>query len=404
MEFWICKKITGGVTAARGFRAAGVRCGIKQEGLDLAVIASDADCSAAGVFTTNAFKAASVTLNQQRLPSDAIRAVVANSGNANACTGERGLRDARRVCELAGELLDVPQVSVLSASTGIIGVFLPMEKVEAGIRQAAAELSTDGGEPASRAIMTTDTRPKTCAVEIDIEGVPVRIGGMCKGSGMICPNMATMLAFITTDAAIDPHLLRECLAECVERSFNSLTVDGDMSTNDSVIVLANAMSGCKPIIKGSEAFDIFDEALGMVCTELAKAVARDGEGATKYVEIRVTGAATRDDAKRAAMAIANSPLVKTAIFGEDPNWGRVLCAAGRSGVRIVPERTSLWFGDVKIVENGEPISLDADAARKPMLAKELVITVDIGAGSSEATAFTCDFSYDYVRINAEYHT
>lgn len=398
------RRIEGAVTAAKGFAAAGVRCGIKQQGTDFALIYSEAECAVAAVFTTNAFKAASVVKNQEKLPAGKARAIVANSGNANACTGEQGLRDVDSICKFAGELLNVPPEQVLNASTGIIGVPLPMDKIEVGIMDALAELSEDGGHAASLAIMTTDTRPKTAAYELEIFGKAVRIGGMCKGAGMICPNMATMLCFITTDALIDSQTLQKCLSSNVDCSFNSLTVDGDMSTNDSVIVLANGRSECDPIRVGTPEYDAFDEALGAVCRELAQAIARDGEGATKYVEVRVTNAETYADAKAAAMTVANSPLVKTAIFGEDPNWGRVLCAVGRSGAKIVPEKTSLHFGDVKIVERGEPLNVEAQIARRPMLEKDLTITVDLGLGDASATAFTCDFSYDYVKINAEYHT
>ena len=398
------RAVDGGVTAARGFRAAGVRCGIKQQGPDLAVICSDRDCSAAGVFTTNAFKAASVVLNRERLSSGRARAIVVNSGNANACTGERGLRDAERICRRAAELLGIAPELVLNASTGIIGVPLPMPKIESGIEEAVRSVSEDGGPSAALAIMTTDTRRKVAAYEIELNGKTVRLGGICKGAGMICPNMATMLCFITTDAEIDAPALQKSLTSNVERSFNSLTVDGDMSTNDSVIVLANGASGCGRIVEGTQEYELFDRALGQVCLDLAKAIAKDGEGATKYVEVRVTGADTYEDAKAAAMTVANSPLVKTAIFGQDPNWGRVLCAAGRSGAHVVPEKTSLYFGDVKIVANGEPLELEAEAARRPMLEPELAITIDLGVGSESASVFTCDLSYDYVRINAEYHT
>ena len=397
-------KTNGGVTAAKGFKAAGVRCEIKQKGSDMAAIYSDAECSVAAVFTTNAFKAASVVVNQQKLPGGKARAIVVNSGNANACTGEQGLADVHTICRLAGGLLRVPEDQVFNASTGIIGVPLPMDKIESGVRDAVAHLSADGGEAASLAIMTTDTVPKTSAYSFDINGRTVTVGGMCKGAGMICPDMATMLCFITTDANISPALLQKSLASNVDRSFNSLTIDGDMSTNDSLILLANGASGCEEITEGTAAYEAFDKALGAVCLDLATACARDGEGATKFVEVKVINAETYADAKSAAMTIANSPLVKTAIFGEDPNWGRVLCAAGRSEAKVVPEKTSLYFGDVKIVENGEPLALDPEAARKPMLEKDLVITVDLGLGSESATAFTCDFSYDYVKINAEYHT
>lgn len=398
------KKINGGVTAAKGFKAAGVRCGIKHEGPDLAAIYSETECAVAGVFTTNAFKAAPVVIDLERLKSGIGRAIIANSGNANACTGESGLRDAREICRLAGELLSIPAEQVYNASTGIIGVALPMDRIPAGVREAVASLSEDGGAAASHAIMTTDTVPKTSAYEIEVGGKTVRIGGMCKGSGMICPNMATMLCFITTDAKISPALLQRSLSSSVERSFNSLSIDGDMSTNDSLILLANGESGCDEIEDGSAGFEQFDKALAQVCLDLARACARDGEGATKYIEVHVINAADYKDAKLAAMTIANSPLVKTAIFGEDPNWGRVLCAAGRSGALVIPEKTTLYFGDVKIVEKGEPLTLDPEAARKPMLEKELTITVDLGVGSDSATAFTCDFSYEYVKINAEYHT
>lgn len=398
------RRIPGDVTVPQGFVAAGVRCGIKQQGPDLAIICSDRECAAAGVFTTNAFKAASVIRDQLKMKSGRSRAIVANSGNANACTGERGLADVDSICRLTSGLLSIPEEHVLNASTGIIGVPLPMDKIEAGVRSAVSQLSRSGGAEAAQAIMTTDTRPKTAAYEITIGGKSVRIGGICKGSGMICPNMATMLCFITTDALIDAKLLKKSLVAAVECSFNSLTVDGDMSTNDSVMVLANGASGCPEITAGDENHDSFESALSLVCGDLARAIARDGEGATKYVEVSVVNAESYEDAKAAAMTIANSPLVKTAIFGEDPNWGRILCAAGRSSAKVVPERTSLHIGDLKIVENGEPLCVDADLAHNAMKPEALTITVDLGVGSACATALTCDFSYDYIRINAEYHT
>lgn len=398
------RTIQGGVTAAKGFLAAGVRCGIKQQGRDLAVIHSQAECAAAGVFTTNAFKAASVLENIALIESARGRTIVANSGNANACTGERGRRDVARIRELAAGLLGVPAQQVFNASTGIIGVPLPMDRVEEGIRAAVAALSGEGSDDAAAAIMTTDTRAKTTAREIDIDRTPVRMGGICKGAGMICPNMATMLCFVTTDAAIDAEALRGALVSAVEGSFNSLTVDGDMSTNDCVIALANGESGCPPISAGTPEYRLFEQALGSVCADLARAIALDGEGATKLVEVRVSGARSYADAKKAAMAVANSALVKTAVFGQDPNWGRVLCAVGRSGAHVEPERVSLWFGDVKIVQDGEPLGIDQAEARGPMLMKELTIAVDLGVGSATASVLTCDFSYDYVKINAEYHT
>ncbi|MBO7393241.1 MAG: bifunctional ornithine acetyltransferase/N-acetylglutamate synthase, partial [Abditibacteriota bacterium] len=256
----------------------------------------------------------------------------------------------------------------------------------------------------AKAIMTTDTVAKHAAAEFEIGGVKTRMGIICKGSGMICPNVATMLCFITTDAEVAPDTLKGALIDACERSFNSLSVDGDGSTNDTVIILANGLSGCGEIKPGTPEYTVFSDVLTALCVKMAKAMAADGEGATKYIEIRVKNAATYGDAKLAAKTIANSALVKTAVFGEDPNWGRVLAAAGRSGAKMEAEKTSLWFGDVKIFEKGEPLPLDPDTARAPMLEKELVITVDFGIGSENATAFTCDFSYDYVKINAEYHT
>ncbi|MCE5198817.1 MAG: bifunctional glutamate N-acetyltransferase/amino-acid acetyltransferase ArgJ [Armatimonadota bacterium] len=398
------KQIYGAVTAAKGFTAAGVRCGIKEKGTDLALIYSEVECSAAAVFTTNVFKAASVVKNLETIKAGRGRAIIANSGNANACTGEKGLKDVDYIRKFTADLLNIPVNQVFTASTGIIGQPMPMDKMDVGIMDAVAELDENGGDAASLAIMTTDTRPKTSAYEFEIGGVPVRIGAMCKGAGMICPNMATMLCFITTDAKISAGLMQKCLTAAVDRSLNSLSIDGDMSTNDSVIMLANGKSGCPEIIEDTPEHLLFEKALAQVCLELAQAIARDGEGATKYVEVHLVNAASYQDAKAAAMKVANSPLVKTAIFGQDPNWGRVLCAAGGSGASIIPGKTSLYFGDVKIVENGEPIKLDPEVARKPMLEKDLRITIDLGLGSESATAFTCDFSYEYVKINAEYHT
>lgn len=398
------KQVEGAITAPLGFKAAGVRCGIKENGPDLALIYSDRQCAVAGVFTTNAFKAASVVRNMEKLKVGRGRAIVVNSGNANACTGEQGLKDVDHICAFAGELLNVPADEVYNASTGIIGVPLPVFKIEVGVMDGLAELDENGGPAAASAIMTTDTRPKMAAYEFEIDGVPVRIGAICKGAGMICPNMATMLCFVTTDALLSSVTLQKCLSSAVDRSLNCLTVDGDMSTNDSVVAFANGASGCPEIVEGTPECELFEEALARVCMEMARAIAADGEGATKYVEVHVVNAETYADARAAALKVGNSPLVKTAIFGEDPNWGRVLCAVGGSGARVVPEKTTLKFGDVVIVENGEPVKLDSEAARKPMLEKDLRITVDLGLGSECATVFTCDFSYEYVKINAEYHT
>lgn len=398
------QRIDGGVTAPKGFKAAGIRCGIKQSGSDLMLLVSDAPAVAAGVFTTNAVKAAPVILSRKRIESGVARAVIANSGNANACTGNQGMRDADDMTELVASALKVEKDEVLVASTGVIGHHLPMDKIEAGIADAVKALSEDGGNAAAEAIMTTDTRAKSIAVEVEIGGELVRIGGMCKGSGMIAPNVATMLTFITTDAKITPRALRLCLERSADLSFNCVTVDGDMSTNDSVFVLANGAAENSIIDVSYPELEEFQAALDTVTTHLAREMARDGEGATKLVEIRVNGAVSVEDAKKMALTIANSPLVKTAIFGEDPNWGRVLAAAGRSGAQMDPNTTDLYFGTVKIFENGAPTDVSAEDARRPMLADELIITVDLNSGEASAKVWTCDFSYDYVKINAEYHT
>ncbi len=398
------KTIKGAVTAPKGFKAAGVRCGLKQSGNDFAMIVSDVTASAAGLFTNNVFCAAPVTLDREKLKDGKASVIIANSGNANASTGAVGMKNAEDSCALAAKLLDKDESEVLCASTGVIGHILDTDKLFAGIKVASMSLSEEGGEAAAKAIMTTDTVAKHAAAEFDIGGVKTRMGIICKGSGMICPNVATMLCFITTDANVAPDTLKTALIDACERSFNSLSVDGDGSTNDTVIILANGMSGCAEIKLGTSEYTVFSDVLTALCVKMAKAMAADGEGATKYIEIRVKNAATYEDAKLAAKTIANSALVKTAVFGQDPNWGRVLAAAGRSGAKMKAEKTSLWFGDVKIFEKGEPLPLSPDTARAPMLEKELVITVDFGIGSESATAFTCDFSYDYVKINAEYHT
>lgn len=398
------KKIEGAVTAPKGFSAAGVRCGIKAQGTDLALIVSDVDASCAGLFTTNVFKAAPVLVSSEHASSGYARAIVANSGNANACTGERGINDAVRMTNLVADASGLNLNDVMVCSTGVIGHFLPMDKIETGIKAAAKALSPGGGLDAARAIMTTDLRMKAVAYEFEINGKPVRMGAIAKGSGMICPNVATMFCFITTDAAIEPEVLHSCLAKSAECSFNSLTVDGDTSTNDSVIMLANGLAGNKKIELGTPALEVFQSALDTITVEFAREIARDGEGATKLVEVVVKNAAGYQDAKTIALTIANSPLVKTAVFGEDPNWGRILAAAGRSGVKLDPVKTDLYLGDVLIVQNGNPLDLSADEARRPMLEPEIVVTLDLNMGSSSAKVFTCDFSYDYIKINAEYHT
>ncbi len=398
------REIEGSVTTPAGFLAAGVRAGIKQQGEDLALIVSEHPASAAGVFTLNVVKAASVQIDSRRVPRSTARAIVVNSGNANACTGEGGYQDAHESARQAASLLQVPEEDVLVASTGIIGKRLPMDKIRSGIEQAYKSLSDEGGPLAARAIMTTDTYPKTACVEVDLGGKAIRIGGIAKGAGMICPNMATMLSFITTDAAVAPDLLQSCLSKSVETSFNCLTVDGDSSTNDSVIILANGAAGYPQLGAGSAELDAFQEALDFVTSSLAKQIAADGEGATKFVEIKVEGAASFEEARQVAKTIANSPLVKTAMFGKDPNWGRVLAAAGRAGVDFNPADVRLSFGPIMLLDGGEPTDFSEEQAHQYLSNREVSVLLRIGGGPGAATVWTCDFSYDYVRINAEYHT
>lgn len=394
----------GAITYPRGFLATGVRAGIKEQGEDMALIVSESPATAAGVFTTNVVKAAPVLVSKSRVPRDTARAVIVNSGNANACTGEQGMRDALEMAAVTAEALKIAEDDVLVASTGIIGRPMPMDRIRQGIHRAVNVLSHDGGATAAYAIMTTDTKPKEAQVEVLIDGVPVRIGGMAKGAGMICPNVATMLAFITSDAAISPSALQECLAASAEVSFNCLTVDGDTSTNDSVIMLANGQAGNPKIESGTAAWDVFAQALGFVTISLAKQIAADGEGATKSIEIVVKGTDTFSNARRIAMTIANSPLVKTAMFGSDPNWGRILAAAGRAGVDFDPKAVDLFFEDQPLVRNGEPIDFDEQAMHELLRGREVKVLLEVGSGPGQATVWTCDFSYDYVRINAEYHT
>ncbi|MBI3537791.1 MAG: bifunctional glutamate N-acetyltransferase/amino-acid acetyltransferase ArgJ [Chloroflexi bacterium] len=389
------------VTVPKGFKATGVACGLKKtNALDLALIASENDCAGAGVFTTNRVQAAPVIYDKEILGKnrDAIHAVVINSGCANACTGEDGMRDARDTARAAANALGCRANQILILSTGVIGVRLDIAKVRAGIAQGAKSLSSEGGNDASKAIMTTDTRPKVFAIRNSL----FAIGGMAKGAGMIHPNMATLLSVITTDAKISPARLDRALRIAVEKSFNRISVDGDMSTNDTLLVLANGASGYE--ISNAQDIEKFTEALTRVATDLAKQVARDGEGATKFVEIVVSGARAEKDAARVAKSIANSPLVKTAIYGADANWGRVVCAAGYSGVEVEPNKMALWFGDVNVFKNGTPTKYnDADATRAISNA-EVFIRLDLGMGEASTTMWTCDLSHDYVTINGKYRT
>ena len=398
------KPIQGGITAARGFLAAGVHCGLKAKGLDLAVIFSQVPAAGGAMFTTNKVAAAPVVLSRQHLGSGPMRAVVVNSGNANACNGERGMEDARAMAAMAAKALGVKVQQVFVASTGVIGQPLSMDKVEAGIKEAALALRADGGEDAARAIMTTDTRKKEHAVVVDVDGVKVTIGGIAKGSGMIEPNMATMLAFITTDCAIKDDLLQSALKRAVDESFNMITVDGDTSTNDTVIILANGQAQNPLIDKEDGAYLAFLAGLKEITTALAKDIARDGEGATKFIEVNVKGARDFREARQMAKAIANSNLVKTAVFGCDANWGRIICAAGYSGVDFVPDRVDIYLGDEQVAAKGAGLPFDQKRARRILEQDEVVITVDLNMGGEMATVWTCDLTYDYIKVNASYRS
>jgi glutamate N-acetyltransferase/amino-acid N-acetyltransferase len=399
-------RIDGGVTAPAGFRASGLHCGIKKNGKpDLALIVSDApSTSAAGLFTTNLAKAAPVLVSQQHL-GDAgghARAVITNSGCANACTGPQGMADAAEMAALTASVLSIAPAQVLVASTGVIGVNLPMPALRSGIPAAAASLSDDGGPAAARAIMTTDPFPKEAAVEVATDVGSFRVGGMAKGSGMIEPRMATMLGYLTTDAVVDPSLLHRALTDACRYTFNAITVDGEPSTNDCVFALASGMSG---IVIDEGLYPALFEGFRQVAHELALGIVRGGEGATKLVEVIVTGAATDADAWLAARAIANSPLVKTAVHGGDPNWGRLVAASGRSGAAFVLERARVRIGPLVLFEGGRPFDERAPQAAEYLKGTTLQIGVDLGAGGTHtATVWTCDLTAEYVKINAEYRT
>lgn len=399
------KKDTQGVTFAKGFTAAGVKAGIKKSGnLDVAVIYTKTQAVVAGTFTQNKVAAAPVYVSKEVVATGTAHAIVANAGCANACTGQQGLDDAHKMAQIAADELGVNANDVIVGSTGVIGVNLPMDKLEAGIKDAVANLSADGSDNAGRAIITTDTHSKSVTCEFELSGKTVRMGAIAKGSGMIRPNMATMLCYITTDIAIDQALLQKAVSSCVEKSFNMISVDGDMSTNDMVIVLANGEANNAKITEENADYQIFFDKLMMLCTELAKQIAADGEGASKFLTINVKGAKSFADAKTVGMAIANSPLVKTAFFGEDPNWGRVICAVGYSGADMVPEKTVVKFGGITIFANGTGATYDEKALAHVMKQKDIVIDIELNMGQEDATVWSCDLSYEYVKINGEYHT
>ena len=394
----------GSVTSARGFRAGATTAGIKASGKpDLGMLVSEVECVAAATFTQNSFPAAPVVLSRGRVrETGRAQAIVFNAGNANACTADQGLADAEEMARLAGEQLKIAPELVLVASTGVIGVPMPMDKVQAGLPQV--KVHEDGGHDAANAIMTTDTRPKEAAVALEIGGREVRIGAMTKGVGMIHPNMATMLAFIATDAALSPAFASSSLKRVVDRTFNMVTVDGDTSTNDSCFLLANGLAGNAPVQEGSADAQAFEAALEAVCTDLARKMAADGEGATKLLQVDVTGAATDEDARAAARAVANSSLVKAALYGVDPNWGRVFAAVGNSGVQVDPKRAALWIGEVQVARDGVGTGASKDDARAEMRGSEVTFRVDLGLGDGSARAWGCDLTEAYVVENSSYTT
>jgi len=390
---------SGGVTSPRGFLAGATGAGIKYAGrLDLGILYSEVSCTTAALFTTNKVKAASVILDRERLKKNKVSAVVMNSGCANACTGEQGMKDAVAVAGMAAEHVGVAKENVLVASTGVIGTLLPMGRIREGIKKI--DLSTTGGHDIARAIMTTDTVPK----EVAVKAGGFIIGGMAKGAGMIHPDLATLLCFLTTDAGVDAGFLEQSLREAADISFNMVSVDGDNSTNDMVLIMANGKAGGETITGDSPKAKVFKQALNEVCVYLARAIARDAEGANKLIEVNVRGAASLTDARLAARTIVGSSLVKAAVHGSDPNWGRVLAAAGRSSAALEDNKLELCIGDTLLVKDGAPVPYDTREVVKHLDGKEVFIKLDLHLGSYGATAWGCDLSEEYVKINAEYTT
>ncbi len=395
----------GGVCAPKGFLSAGVAAGLKASGKrDLALIVAEECVPAAAVFTTNKVAAAPVIVSRRHIAGGCARAVVVNAGNANACTGSQGELDARATAVAVGEALLCSSEQVIVASTGVIGVPLPVERVLAAVPELAEELDNRSGTHAAEAIMTTDTFPKETAVSLDIAGRRVTVGGMAKGSGMIAPNMATMIAVLTTDAPLTGDACDAALRLAVSQSFNRVTVDSDTSTNDTAVLLASGAAGGEPIGSDSDDFDLIASAVTAVSSELARMIARDGEGATKLVTVRVSGAISDADAELAAFAVANSPLVKTALFGGDANWGRVAGAIGRSGAEVDPDAFDIDFAGVPVCRSGTATGFDEDEAAAALSASEVDISVDLNLGSGSAVVWTCDLSYEYVRINGDYRS
>ena len=403
------KIIDGGVTAAKGFKAASTAAEIKYKGrTDMAMVFSEVPCVAAGTFTTNVVKAAPVRWDQDIVYNhQGARAVICNSGIANACTGEEGFVYCRETAKAASESLGIPEDSVLVASTGVIGMQLPIDRIANGVKAMAPKLegSREAGLEAAKAIMTTDTEKKEAAVEIEIGGKTVTVGGMCKGSGMIHPNMCTMLGFITSDVDISKELLQEALSEDIKDTYNMVSVDGDTSTNDTVLLLANGQAGNPKITEKNADYEEFKKALNYVNTTLAKKIAGDGEGATALFEVKVIGAATKAEAVTLSKSVVTSSLTKAAIYGHDANWGRILCALGYSGVQFDPEKVDLYFeskaGKIKIIENGVSTGYSEEEATKILSEDAVTAIADMKMGDASATAWGCDLTYDYVKINAD---
>ncbi len=396
----------GTITNAGGFQAGATYAGLKtfsEDKLDLGIILSDAPCTAAGVFTTNAIKSPSVTVTQEHVEAGPVRALIVNAGIANTCVGEQGYTDAKEMTILAARRLGIRTEEVLVCSTGVIGVELPMSLIRTGVEQI--DLSASGGHDVARAMMTTDTRPKEVAVTFDIGGRRVNMGGVVKGSGMIHPNMATMLSFVTTDAAVEGNFLQDTLREVADASFNMMTVDGDTSTNDTVLVMANSTAGNNPVTAGTPDAETFKEALLQVCVHLAKELARDGEGSgDRLIIVEVAGAESIADARMAARTIASSSLVKSAVHGRDPNWGRILMALGRSGAAVEESKVDLFINGVCIMQGGLPIPFHRDAVVALMGGSEVTFRLELGLGDGDATAWGCPLTEEYVVINSAYTT
>jgi glutamate N-acetyltransferase/amino-acid N-acetyltransferase len=403
------------LTYARGFRAGTAACGIKaftagasaiptDQRDDLCVIYSAHPCDAGGVFTTNKVVSASVAIDKLHLQRNRVQALIVTSGNANACTGAQGFKDALMIAKLTGDRLDLDPDQVLVGSTGVIGRYLPMDPIKKGITAASSQLSVQAGEAAALAIMTTDTVPKTATLDVEVGGKTVRVGGMCKGSGMIHPNMATMLAYVTTDAAVEPGLIAKLVKPIADRSFNQVTIDGDSSTNDTFLILANGAAGNEPIRAGTPEAEQLQAALLKVAQELSRAIAKDGEGATKLITVKVEDALSDSEARLAARAVASSSLVKTAVHGGDPNWGRIVCALGYSGSELALDKLHLSIGGLVVFERGAGVDVDLSQVRRAFEQSEIEIVARLGLGSGNAESWGCDLSEEYVRINADYTT